>query len=239
MLCCVLLLLGLKLNEAVLRIMLSLLRALRPLSLKRKAFTLPELLIALAILGLIAAFTVPQVLDKINSKQALTMANDAKLLISSAFADYEFANATIPTSFKLDDLATYFPYAKNLSAGGENISIDCPPLGTSFTMGCSGSAPRTASLTAASANYTIYRLKNGAVVVFPKTWTINGSTALHALPFVVDYDGKQTTKSDSVEYWLYANGNVLTQQTLTASTVNSSGTYNPVASADPTYLTLN
>jgi len=219
--------------------MLNSLKALGYAHPVRRAFTLPELLIALAILGLIAALTVPQVAYRINAKQALTIANDAKLLISSAFADYEFANATIPTTFKLDDLATYFPYAKNLSAGSENISIDCPPQGTSFTMGCSGSDPRTASLTAASANYTIYRLKNGAIVVFPKTWTMNGSTALHALPFVVDYDGKQTTKSDSVEYWLYANGNVLTRQTLTASTVNSSGTYNAVASADPTYLTLN
>jgi type II secretory pathway pseudopilin PulG len=204
----------------------------------RMGYSLAELIIAMAVLGLVAAMVVPSILANVGTQQNQTLANDAKLLVSGAFADYELATLNVPSSFALPQLETYLPFAKNLSAAGENVLIDCPPQGTALPLGCTGTAPRTASLTAANPAYTVLRLKSGALLVYPKTWTFAGTSTLNALPFVVDPNGKQNQGSDSVEYWLYTNGTVLTRQTLTSNTVNSAGTFSSVGSSDPAYLTL-
>ena len=199
-------------------------------------FTLSELLIALVLLGIIASLTVPKLLVSLNTKQANTLANDAKLLVSSAYADYAFGNPKPPSSFTLAALLPSLPYAKHLNEAGETVSIDCPPLGTSVALGCSGSHPRVATLNPASTDYVSLRLKNGGVLVLPTSLSLGGRSPLHGLPFVVDYDGKASNRSDSVEFWLYSDGTVRTRQTLVANTVNSGGTFNPVPNADPTFL---
>ena len=52
---------------------------------KAKGFTLSELLIALAILGLIATFTIPKVLNSVGERGNITAAKEAISVISSAY----------------------------------------------------------------------------------------------------------------------------------------------------------
>jgi prepilin-type N-terminal cleavage/methylation domain-containing protein len=58
----------------------------------RKGFTLAELLIALALLGIIASFTIPKVLESSTNAKYKAMAKEAAGMISGAYQNLKLAN---------------------------------------------------------------------------------------------------------------------------------------------------
>lgn len=87
----------------------------------RNGFSLAELLITVAIVGVVAAFTVPKVLDSTNSSTSLSakqtaMAREAAFMILSAYEQYKAVNGTIPESLRASDLTPYMNYAAVLPA---------------------------------------------------------------------------------------------------------------------------
>lgn len=76
---------------------------------KRKAFTLSELLIALAILGVIATFTIPKILQAQQDQQFNASVKEAIGMVSAAYEVYKTKNP-ITAGTKMADLTPYMNY---------------------------------------------------------------------------------------------------------------------------------
>lgn len=72
-------------------------------------FTLAELLIALAILGVIATFTIPKILATQTNGKYNAMAKEAAGMVSDAYRLYKASN-TVSASTKPSDLTPYLNY---------------------------------------------------------------------------------------------------------------------------------
>ncbi len=98
-------------------------------------FTLAELLIALAILGVIATFTIPKIFTSQQNAQKLANAKDVAAMISGAFQQAKMEGVMTSTS-KFVDLTPYMNYVSMDTSG---TVIDAPPIGT--TSVCTAATP--------------------------------------------------------------------------------------------------
>jgi prepilin-type N-terminal cleavage/methylation domain-containing protein len=98
----------------------------------RQAFTLSELLVSLAVLGLIAAFAIPKILNAVTERTARTAAIEAGSTLGAAlvsfYADKQLLATTSETSV---DILTKVNYAREvtgvtLTAGpGQGVGSTC------------------------------------------------------------------------------------------------------------------
>ncbi|MEB3287667.1 MAG: type II secretion system protein [Vampirovibrionales bacterium] len=101
---------------------------MKHLFLAKKGFTLAELLIALAILGVIATFTIPKVLNSSQSSQNTAIAKEVAGMISGAFAAYQVENS-ITTDTPVSVLTNSMNYVSLVTtAGGGSAEFDCTAL---------------------------------------------------------------------------------------------------------------
>jgi prepilin-type N-terminal cleavage/methylation domain-containing protein len=184
-------------------------------------FTLAELLIALAILGVIATFTIPKVLNGMQDTRNNAIAKEAAASVSAAYQLYKLNN-TVTSSFTLANLIPYLNYVKQAPVG---TAIDDTESGT-FT-NCM-----------VAASYPCYQLHNGAMIKIHTATTFNGTTSLNALPFFLDPDGRYGN-SKSVLFFLYYDGKIRTIGTIQPNTVNSVSTYSPNPASDPPWFSWN
>ena len=132
-------------------------------------FTLAELLISLLIIGEIATFTIPKIINaSANSKNA-SIAKDAGGMIASSFSTYTLKN-TLSTSVGGDDLTQYMNYVK----------VDTATTYSALT----GTA-----LQACTATLPCLVLHTGGILQFDTAMTFGGSTTTHAVYFNLDPDG--------------------------------------------------
>jgi prepilin-type N-terminal cleavage/methylation domain-containing protein len=189
-------------------------------------FTLAELLVALAILGVIATFTIPKVLNGMQDSRSNAIAKEAAASISAAYQLYKLDN-TVTSSFTLANLIPYLNYVKQAPV---NLAIDDVESGTF-------------SNCMAVASYPCYQLHNGAMIKISTATTFNGTTSLNAVPFFIDPDGRYgnstTGPSKSVLFYLYYDGKIRTVGTIQPNTVNSVGTYSPKPQFDPSWFSWN
>src|SRR5690349_7432884 len=94
-------------------------------------FTLAELLISLAILGVIATFTIPKILQAQQNQQYNAVAKEAAGTITQAYQAYKLAGGDSAT-MNAEAISTYFNYTKLDTAS----QIDLPNGAGAFT--CSG-----------------------------------------------------------------------------------------------------
>jgi prepilin-type N-terminal cleavage/methylation domain-containing protein len=195
---------------------------------KQVGFTLAEVLIVMAILGVIATFTVPKVLYSSNQASWNAKAKEAAAAISEAYTVYRMEKGVSANTSTTDILA----YINSVG----------PYTGTI------NEVPGYASLPCTGVN-TCIQLHNGAVILVNNTSTFNGTTPNHSLYFHIDPDGKNTDggtstpANGSVLFWLYANGGLRTFGTLLSPTLGAWGStaysYGPTPSADPTWFSWN
>lgn len=80
----------------------------------KPAFTLAELLIALAILGVIATFTIPKVLASQTSAKYKAIGKEAAAMVSQALEVYK-SEHTVDQNTRFGDLTQYMNYVDTTS----------------------------------------------------------------------------------------------------------------------------
>jgi prepilin-type N-terminal cleavage/methylation domain-containing protein len=176
-----------------------------------KGFTLAELLIALAILGVIATFTIPKILNSASSSQSTAIAKEAASMVSGSFSSYQLNN-TLASGTTAGALTQYMNY----------VAVDT----SSSSYGFTGSG-----LCSTTASVACLKLHNGGILEYNPTNTFNGTTTTNALYFNIDPDGAGSlTAASFVQYY---NGR-LTTGGAAASSAASGGAV--TITTDPSYI---
>lgn len=154
-------------------------------------FTLAELLIALAIIGEIATFTIPKIISTTQRKEYNLKAKEASAMVAAAYHNYKMANRVDALTFTLMDLTPYFNYV-NIESG--NL-IDREQGNTTFTCG---------------APYMCFKLHNGGVLQFYTLNCFQQSNTTNSIVFSFDPDGTTdgTTNGPGkgIQFYLYYDG---------------------------------
>ncbi len=159
-------------------------------------FTLAELLIALAILGVIATFTIPKILVAQQAQQNKAVVKEAIGMVSAAYQQAQLAGV-VNSNTRLSDLLPYMNYSKLDTA----LVVDSIPGWAGDT--CSGSRP-------------CIILHNGAVLLIEDTY-FNGTNTTNCVQFLIDPNGKQDilTTADgpgkSIQFNMYYDGFITTR----------------------------
>lgn len=173
---------------------------------RAKGFTLAELLIALAILGVIATFTIPKILSATSSGQNTAVAKEAASMVSGAFSNYTLTYG-IATGTTGGAMTSYMNY----------VSAD-----SSSTIG---------ALTC-TATAVCLKLHNGGVLQYSTSMSFGGTAATNGIYFNIDPDGAGT--AGQATFIQFANGR-LTTYTGNGGAPTSAGTALTTA-ADPSYI---
>lgn len=171
-----------------------------------KGFTLAELLSALAILGVIATFTIPKVIQAQQNQKWGAIGKETVGAISEAYQAYLLDNPG-PVDMRLDDsFFQYFNYIRRQTSG----TVDNTQSQGSWT--CNAGDRRC------------YVLANGAVLISDHDYYLrdsNGSNS--AVRFLLDpdgvYSGNTTGPGKSLSIWLYTNGRITSRAFINADTV--------------------
>lgn len=186
-----------------------------------KGFTLAELLIALAILGVIATFTIPKVLQAQTDSKYKAIAKESAGWMSEALMIYRNKNS-ITANTRTDELTPFLNYVALVSSG----NIDRRQ--GEATVSCGGAPP------------FCFRLHNGSILYHYNN-TFEGTATTNAINFLVDPDGVGDGNAKAVEFWLYTNGRIRTTGTREPNTCTSPSTCYaaPDTSRDPTWFSWN
>lgn len=170
----------------------------RPFRHRQPGFTLAELLIALGILGVIATFTIPKLLQTQQKSEYKAGAREAMGMISGAYQQYVQENG-VSGSLMPSDLTPYMNYVSIRTTG----SVD--DLYGYATMGCSGGA----------GGEPCVMLHNGSALRLMNCG-FGGSTPNRLMEFLYDPDGQVTdggavnSGGKSIRLFLYYNGRLTT-----------------------------
>ena len=191
-----------------------------------RGFTLAELLIALGILGVVATFTIPKVLNAQQDSQWNSIAKETAGTLSGAYAAYRRQNVDV-TGMTLEDLAPYLNYVKRETI----LSVDSYQEDPIISFDCSDAAKYC------------YKLHNGAILYTNGFSSyFRGMASNDAIVFFLDPDGRVTDgtadgEGKAVTFWLYTNGRITTYAGITSGTDAGTTTgYTPDASYDPPWF---
>lgn len=188
-------------------------------------FTLAELLIALAILGVIATFTIPKVLQSQQNGQFKAEAKEASSMISGAFSAYQQQNV-VTANMTSWDLTPYLNY----------VALDSSRIIDKANGSTSQQCQSPASLCLILHN-------GGVLMLMDQGKSFGGTGSTNAMDFYFDpdgtYGGATNGPSKSVRFFLYANGRISTLADMAPNTQNSNTTYSSCSTCDPTWFNWN
>ena len=188
-----------------------------------RAFTLAELLIALAILGVIATFTIPKVLSSQQISQKNALAKEYAGMISQAYQLYKNDQGGNISNMYAKSLTPYLNYVNVVT---DWSMIDNNP-GNTYVM-CDVSAP-------------CLKMGNGSMLYFDGSAHFPGSATTDAMLFHFDPDGQYSGLTQGVGKGvvlvLYANGRITSYEKMTNNTcVQIWGCLSPNAGNDPSWM---
>jgi prepilin-type N-terminal cleavage/methylation domain-containing protein len=178
-------------------------------------FTLAELLIALAILGVIAAFTIPKLILVQQGEQHNAIAKEAIAMVGQSFS-YMQANNQISSATTPGDLFQYMNYVNiDTSTVIDNTYTNAT------TMACSVANP-------------CLRLHNGAIL-FSASNGFGGTATTNIIWYNLDPDGYATSAGTtdgpgkSFKFGIYYNGRISSRDEILPGSKNGTTTYNPAS----------
>lgn len=177
-----------------------------------------ELLISLAILGVIATFTIPKVLNAQQEGQSNAIAKETAAALANAFDAYRLNNSLTPTT----NGGAITPFLNYVAMDSMSV-IDNHP--TQSSINCSSGLPCMV-------------LHNGAIIK-PSSRQFGGLETTNAIFFYMDVDAQYSgSTADSpgkgIVFFLYPNGLLRTRATVLPNTTDSTATnYNPDPNYDP------
>ena len=182
------------------------------------AFTLAELLISLAILGVIATISIPKILVAQQNERYNAAAKELVSMVSAAYQKAQL-DGIVNSNTQMRDL---FPYMNYVQIDTTSTINDRNGWGTH---NCSNVA------------WTCIKLHNGGIA-----WTaansvrFNGTTALNFIWINFDPDPSVNTEGSGVSFGLYYNGLITTYDNLKASSTNSLGTQGAEPNTTPNWF---
>lgn len=193
------------------------------------AFTLSELLIALAVIGLLATFTIPKLLQANMAQKQNAAAKQALAMVHGAYDAYKVNNLTVPETFKLDDLLPYMNYVGRKTSGRVD---DHPNIG-----GWHGNG----GYNCGSSGITCLRLHTGGVLFWVKDQTFGGTTPLNAIWLLYDPDEVATeTTADSISkavcFFFYYDGSSRSRKQIKVGSIAGNQVRAPNSTFDPSWF---
>jgi len=177
------------------------------------AFTLAELLIALAILGVIAAFSIPKVLQAQQENHWNSVAKETAGMLTQAYQLYKL-NGGDPTQMKAANITPYMNYIK-IFTNNEQVSAE-----NTGTYSC-------------LSNHPCLYFTNGSSLAYWVDDQFGGTAATNGMPFILDVDA-QPGGATGIVFWLYYSGKLRTRSSIDAGTTDSSGqVWNPGSGEPP------
>jgi prepilin-type N-terminal cleavage/methylation domain-containing protein len=174
---------------------------------KAAGFTLAELLISLAILGVIATFTIPKILGAAGNGQNTAIAKEAASMISGSMSTYQL-NSSLAAATTAGALTQYMNY----------VAIDTT---TSTTM-----------VPACSATTQCMKLHNGGILQYGTTNSFGAGTT-PSIVFNLDPDGAGS--ATTATFVQFINGRITTLGQ-TGGLLTSTGALATTYATDPYYI---
>lgn len=187
-----------------------------------KGFTLAELLIALAILGLIATFTIPKVLQNQQNGSYKATSKEAASIVAQAYKLYKLNN-TLSASTTFGDMTNYINY----------IQLDTTRLidnkQTTGSISCNTSGGGGCLI-----------LHNGGALRYNGS-SFAGTASTNAMEFLFDPNGVYSGTTDgpdkAVNFFIYFNGRLTTRGNILPNTDATGSTYaTPEPTMDPPWF---
>ena len=213
---------------------------------KHKGFTLAEMLIALALIGIIAALLIPKLLGSTNGNAKRSTVLQSAMAITHALEDYSEGGTTnsIKASTSATSLMPYFNYIEVVTTGNLDGTEANGPGGGESTWDC-------------ASEITCLRMHSGGYLGFlnggfgnsanPGAPTTGNPTDLNSIWLLVDTDGspsingKASDSNNSIWLVLYPTGKIKSWSTIDPGTayINNSGALTaavPLAASDPDWF---
>jgi prepilin-type N-terminal cleavage/methylation domain-containing protein len=152
-------------------------------------FTLAELLISLAILGVIAAFAIPKVLQAQQDEKLKSVAKETIAMVSGAYDAYRLSNAPNANT-GIQNLVSYMNYVRVQTAANNDIWH-----GLGGYWGCNNTL-------------RCLELHNGAKLAYYTGNHFGQTGNNNYIYFLVDADGVADGKNKSILMYLYFNGRI-------------------------------
>ncbi len=183
-------------------------------TLQQRGFSLVEVLITLAIMGVVAAFAIPKVMNPTgsatnNSAKQTTMAREVAFMIMSAYEQYKAANGAPPTTLKASDLTPYMNYVSVLPT---NTQLDSHANRSGIASNCNGGTINS------NHEGVCLLLHNGGALWANSAQNLGGFTTLNRIFFRYDPNGQYDAVNDGpgmgMQIALYYDGVIRTRGNL-------------------------
>lgn len=188
---------------------------------RQYGFTLAELLIALAILGVIATFTIPKILMAQQSSKYNSVAKEAVAMVAGAHTKLKYSGA-MTTNTTMADLTQYMNYVGVDTTG----TVDADTGGST-------------AITCNDGFWTCLKLHGGATL-FYGTYSFAGTATTNAIWFYIDpdgvYSGTTNGPGKAEQVYVYYNGKISTRGYIASNTCDSHGCDNPIPSAEASWF---
>jgi prepilin-type N-terminal cleavage/methylation domain-containing protein len=189
-----------------------------------RGFTLAELLICLAILGEIAAFTIPKLVTAQQRTTYNANGKEAVAALANAYQLYQVGGNIISDSTKGSAFTPYINYVKiDTSASFDDVQ------GYTGGMACSAAQP-------------CLRLHGGGMLMVPDV-SYGGNSSTNLVEFFFDPDGRVTSgvqtasgPGKSIRLFLYYNGRVTSWGNTVPGSESSAWLWDPCPSCDPPWF---